>query len=107
MVGFADEACDRLDQDLLILASGERTRPLLKRLQQYKEFVNNPATQHTEFAKKYAERIMQTVSTSRTGPVTYIPGEEARGDELRSFSDKPLLSGPLMCKLCDANFYQR
>ena len=47
---------------------------------------------------------MQTVSTSRTGPVTYIPGTEVAGDELRSFSDKPILSGPLVFQLCDADF---
>ncbi len=34
MEGFADVAENRLEQDLLILSSGQRTRQLLKRLKQ-------------------------------------------------------------------------
>ncbi len=104
MEGFADEATNRLEQDLLILASGQRTRPLLRRLKQYQDFVNNLAAQLTDFATKYTERITQAMSNSRAGPATYIPGCEVAGDELRTFSDKPIITGPLVCQLCDADY---
>ena len=103
MEGFADVAQNRLDQDLLILASGERTRPLLRRLKQYKDFVNNPAAQGTDFTSRYKGRILQAAETPR-GPLTYIPGGEIDGEELRTFSDKPIITGPLVCQLCDADF---
>ena len=104
MEGFADEATNRLDQDLLILASGQRTRPLMRCLKQYKDFVINPAAHNSEFATKYADRILETLAESTGGPATYVPGGEIAGDELRTFSDKPIISGPLVCQLCDADF---
>ena len=48
MEGFADEAENRLDQDLLLLSSGHRTRDLQRRLKKYKDFVTDPATVNTE-----------------------------------------------------------
>ena len=104
MQAFADEACNKLEQELLILSCGDRTRSLLRRLKQYKDFVQDAASKDTEFAKKYAERILQVASSSSPGPATYIPGDEVAGEELRSFSDKPILSGPLVCQLCEADF---
>ena len=39
MEGFADEAENRLDQDLLLLASGNRTKNLQRRLKRYQNFI--------------------------------------------------------------------
>ena len=58
MGGFADEAENRLDQDLLLLASGNRTRYLQRRLKKYKDFVADAATVNTEFTQKYKERVL-------------------------------------------------
>ena len=43
-----------------------------------------------------------TATAAREG--TYVPGSEIDGDELRTFRDKPILSGPLVCQLCEADF---
>ena len=102
--GFSDVARNRLEQDLLILASGQSTRLLQRRLKQYKDFVNNKATQSTDFTTQYAERILEAIANSTAGPATYVPGDEIVGDELRTFSDKPVISGPLVCQLCEADF---
>ena len=56
MAGFADEAENRLDQDLKLLSSGHRTRVLLRRLKQYKNFIAETATTNLEFAQKYKQR---------------------------------------------------
>ena len=47
MEGFADEAENRLDQDLLQLASGNRTRDLQRRLKKYQNFIAAADTQRT------------------------------------------------------------
>ena len=98
----ADEASNRIEQELLILAFGDRTRPLLRRLKLYKDFAQDPATKEIEFTEKYGDRILQ-LEREASG-CTYIPGDEVAGDKLRSFADKPILSGPLVCQLCDADF---
>ena len=58
MEGFADEAENRLDQDLLLLASGNRTRDLQRLLKKYKDFIDHPDATNTDFAQKYKERIL-------------------------------------------------
>ena len=103
MEGFADVAENALHQDLLILASGQRTRSLQKRLKRYRDFIADPAAAKTDFCLKYKSRILKVAETPR-GPATYVPGCEITGDELRSFSDRPIISGPLVCQLCDSDF---
>ena len=56
MEGFADEAHNKIDQDLMMLENGIRTRDLLRRLAKYKELVSSPSVQHEEFAEQFAER---------------------------------------------------
>ena len=102
MEGFADEAENRLDQDLLLLASGTRTRDLQRRLKQYKTFLADADVANTEFAQKYKERLLNAAAQPGVG--TFVPGSEIDGDELRTFADDPIISGPLVCQLCDADF---
>ena len=33
-----------------------------------------------------------------------MPGDEIDGDELRKFSDDPIICGPLVCQLCSKDF---
>ena len=56
MAGFADETENRLDQGKKLLSSGHRTRVLLRRLKQYKNFIAETATTNLEFAQKYKQR---------------------------------------------------
>ena len=92
-----------MDQDLLLLASGNRTRDLQRRLKKYKDFIAQHDAANTEFAQKYKERIL-TAAAAQAGVGTYVPGCEIDGDELRTFSDEPIISGPLVCQLCDCDF---
>ena len=61
MQGFADEAENRLDQELLLFASGHRTRDLQRRVKQYLSFLAAEGAATTEFALKYKERIVNAV----------------------------------------------
>ena len=97
MMMFADAACNKLDQDLLQLENGERGKALLRRLKQYKEFVKNcvdvsqlnvsPAASADasqlgaarEFAKKYAERILNAASASSLASLTYVRRRRFQG----------------------------
>jgi len=51
----------------------------------------------------FKERVERAL-TMPQGKATYVPGDEIEGEELRSFSDKPILSPPLVCQLCEAGF---
>ena len=62
--GFADEAHNKIDQDLMMLENGIRTRDLLRRLDKYKVLVSSPSAQHEEFAEEYAERVREALAMS-------------------------------------------
>ena len=54
-----------------------------------------------------AENVVQAAINAATTPAgvgTYVPSSEIDGDELRTFADDPIISGPLVCQLCDADF---
>ena len=103
MEDFADEAENRLDRDLLMLASGNRTRDLKRRLKKYQNFIADADAANTEFAQKYKERILNAAATP-DGAGKYVPCSEIDGDELRTFADDLIINGPLVCQLCDADF---
>ena len=88
MEGRADEAENRLDQDLLLLASGNRTRDLKRRLKKYQQFIADADAANTEFAQKYKERILNAAATPDVVG-TYVPSSQIDGDELRTFADDP------------------
>ena len=96
MEGFADEAQNRIEQDLLMLESGIRTRILLRRLAAYKDVLSSPGPEHEEFSQRYAERVRQA-SAAPAGKSRYVPGSEVEGDQLRVFSERPVITGPLVC----------
>ena len=73
MDGFAEEAENRIDQDLLMLESGIRTKELLRRLAVYKELVSTASAQQEEFVQRYAERVRQAAATP-AGKSWYAPG---------------------------------
>ena len=103
MESYADEAENKLEQDLMLLSNGHRTRDLLRRLKQYKDFIVSPGAENTEFAQKYKQRI-QAASAAPAALGTYVPGDEIEGDELRKFSDEPIICGPLVFQLCNTDF---
>ena len=101
--GFADEAHNKIDQDLMMLENGIRTRDLLRRLDKYKVLVSSPSAQHEEFAEEYAERVREALAMS-AGKSRYVPGIEVDGSNLRSYSASPIITGPLVCQLCESDF---
>ena len=53
--------------------------------------------------QRYAERVRQA-SVTPAGKLRYIPGSEVDGDELREFSERPIIAGPLVCQLCETDY---
>ena len=86
-----------------MLESGIQTRPLLQRLAAYKGLVYRSADQHEELAQRFAERVRQASATP-AGKSRYVPGTEVDGGELRVFSERPIITGPLVCQLCESDF---
>ncbi len=54
---FADEAANRLEQDILMVTRGFRTRALLSRLHRYKQCVNHDLLQQEPVVQQYKEKI--------------------------------------------------
>ena len=101
MEPFADEAENQIEQDLMQFESGMLCKgPLRQRLKEYKDAL----ARGYDFMKKYEQRIQQCDSARRGRKLDYVPGHDIRGDALRIFDDKPILSPPLVCQLCDAGF---
>ena len=81
MEGFADEAENRIDQDLLMLESGIRTKVLLRRLAAYKELVSSLSAQHEDFAQRYAERVRRASAARQAAheePPAPAPAQPAK-----------------------------
>ena len=86
-----------------MLENGIWTRDLLRRLATYKRLVSSPSEQHEEFAEQYAERVREALAMS-AGNSRYVPGTEVDGSKLRSYSAFPIITGPLVCQLCESDF---
>ena len=103
MATFASEADNKLDQDLMLLCSGIRPRPLMRRFKKYQEVLSQPSDRHSHIVQRYADRIRVAVATP-VGKRCYVAGNDIAGEELRTFADEPIICGPLVCQLCDADF---
>ncbi len=100
---FADEAANKLEQDLLILQHGTPTYRVKERARRYQDYFNNPLLRNTPIVLKYMDQVQSACSAQRGVPA-FVSGVEIAGDALRTFQKTPVLTGPLVCQLCDADF---
>ena len=92
---FADDAANRLEQDLLMFSNGIRPRALLRRLRRYQRYVADPALQSRPEVQKYREQVQLTCA-SAAGRASYVAGQDIQGDALRTFACTPEACGPLL-----------
>ena len=101
---FADEAANRLEQDVLMATNGIRPKKVMRRIARYKKYMTHPAALQMDFVQKYKDQVVQAAAASCV-LTPYVAGDEIQGDALRSFSEDPIITGPLVCHLCeDATF---
>ena len=74
---FADDAANRLEQDLLMFSNGIRTRALQRRLRRYQRYVGDPALQSRPEVQKYREQL-QVSCASAAGRASYVAGHPRR-----------------------------
>ena len=55
---FAEEAANRLEQDLLMASSGMRTKQVMRRIRRYKKFFDEPALQENELVLQYKAQMV-------------------------------------------------
>ena len=72
---FADVAGKRLEQDLLMMTHGPRSRPLLRRMQRYKRHVSEPLLQSRPLVQQYKDQIL-AVAPAASGLATYASGDD-------------------------------
>ena len=97
---FADEAANRLEQDVLMATNGIRPRTVMQRIARYKKYMTQPAALQMDIVQKYKDEVVQAAAASWVVP-PYVAGDEIQGDALRSFSEDPIITGPLVCQLCE------
>ncbi len=56
-----------------------------------------------EFVQRYAECVRQA-SAAPAGKGLYVPGNDVEGDQLRVFSERPVITGPRVCQLGEHEF---
>ena len=61
LYAFAEEAENRLEQDLLMASSGMRTKQIMRRIQRYKKFFNEPALQENATVLQYKSLMQQAI----------------------------------------------
>ena len=84
--------------------NGIRPRTVIQRIARYKKYMTQPAALQMDIVQKYKNEVVQAAAASWVVP-PYVAGDEIQGDALRSFSEDPIITGPLVCQLCeDATF---
>ena len=69
---FAEEAENRLEQDLLMASSGMRSYKVMRRINRYKKFFDEPALQDNALVLQYRHQMDQASQTF-TGCRCYVP----------------------------------
>ena len=101
---FADEAANRLEQDVLMATNGFRPRTVMRRIARCKRYMTEAAVLEMDVVQKYKDQVMQAAAAF-AGLPPYVAGDDIAGDALRTFSEEPIITGPLVCQLCeDASF---
>ena len=76
----------------------------MQRIARYKKYMTQPAALQMDIVQKYKDEVVEAVAASFVLP-GYVAGVDIEGDALRSFSKEPIITGPLVCQLCeDATF---
>ena len=76
----------------------------MRRVYRYKKLFTKAGKHDFDIIRKYKEQVFQAAAAFQ-GLLPYVPGDMIQGDALRSFSEAPLITGPLVCQLCtDASF---
>ena len=76
--------------------SGFKDSSLKRRPGTYKNSPKAPDAAGSEFFARYKGRILQVVAAP-PGLSPYVPGQGIAGDQPRTYSQAPILSGPLVC----------
>ena len=97
---FHEEAANRFEQDLLMAMNGIRPQHVLRRIARYKKYMTHPGALEMDVVQKYKEQVLEAAAASDVLP-PYVAGCEIQGDALRTFSEEPIMTGPLVCHLCD------
>ena len=61
------------------------------------------SAQHEEFVQRYGERGRQAL-VAVAGKSRDVPRSEVEGGQLRLFPERPVMTGPLVCQLCEFDF---
>ena len=85
---LADDAANRLEQDVLMARSGMRPRRGMERVARYKKYMTQLGGEELDVVQKYKDQVLQAAASS-SAPARYVPGDEIDGDSLRSFSACP------------------
>ena len=100
---FSEEASNRLEQDILLAKKfGVRVRKsrLSQRVERYKKYMTQLGADTLDVVKKYKQQVLEAAACM-SAPSSYVPGADIVGDSLRSIRQEPVISGPLVCQLCD------
>ena len=62
--------------------------------------MTHPGALEMDVVQKYKEQVLEAAAASDVLP-PYVAGCEIQGDALRTFSEEPIMTGPLVCHLCD------
>ena len=81
-------------------ANGIRPRTVMRRIARYKKYMTEPAALQMDVTQKYKDQVLQAAAAF-TGLAPYVAGDEIQGDALRSFSEEPIITGPLVCQPCE------
>ena len=77
---FADEAANRLEQDVLMATNGIRPRTVMRRIAHYKKYMTQAAALQMDIVQKYKDQVVQAAAAScvlcqRTSCMCVVPAE--------------------------------
>ena len=86
---FADEAANRLEQDLLMVRNGIRPKKVLRRIARYKKCMAHPAALQMDIVQKYKDEVFQAELTAMSAASQPAPPGATKSRAPRRCASQP------------------
>ena len=86
---FADEAANRLEQDLLMATNGFRPQRVMRRIAKYKKYMTHPGALQMDIVQKYKDQVLQAELTAMSAASQSAPPGAKESRASRSGASQP------------------
>ena len=86
---FADEAANRLEQDLLMVRNGIRPKKVMRRIAKYNKYMTHPGALQMDIVQKYKDKVSQAELTAMSAASQPAPPGATKSRASRRCASQP------------------